>query len=835
MITTIEGTLHENKSMFQELLSECIAGYLTSPDGIGHVDINVQSRLAAEENWTQVRDSHEQGNDITQAVLDKLLPHSSSGGEQSSQVWVHAASPTANNLKKLYEANGWVDAGQWSEVATAIYQFINDCLEETDDLETAVLNFQNSGYSKGFASGMLSPILNALRPDRYAVINNKSADALYQFTNLYTHTSLISYPQANATAQVLLKEYSEILNHAEQFRIHPSDLFDLFTHWLSQNPEALAPMFSARAFWLLDQINQNPTQDIYAKHKDEIKEHVTEPIKRLMGSVKAHLPQQILEVMETEKSLFSNIYGQSGPQHNYWGAFYPKGSKRIIDAQLFTYLDHERFEFGFFLGRNFPNSLLDRFTTRCRHYRGQLSEHLKAVLDDPYFEWPYPEDDGVEEPLPELDDPWLDDPEAARGGVRLSLSLDEIEALPEVKLVHYVAQTFQTLFPLVLMTLEADPAEALEQYWRESVDGEREEIKGIGGIQPIYDLATMAEDLLIPEATLNQWKRAIDRKGQIIFYGPPGTSKTFVARHLARHLVSGSDGFWELMQFHPSYAYEDFMEGIRPRQLGRTLGDQVGVGGADRKPELHNTGFTYEMVPGRFLQFCEAARTRAGLCVLIIDEINRAELSRVFGELMFLLEYRPLSTGSSQMSDFSDIPLAGGTRFQIPSNVRLIGTMNTADRSIALVDHALRRRFAFAGMAPDYELLRRYNIRHNPKFPTETLIAWLEKVNAAIGDIHYALGVSFFLQKQLATHLEDIWCMEIEPYLEEFFFDKPERAEMFGWSKGPFVSTKGNLGTRAAIQIDQTIEKNTEVNVDTNGWSVDTDFDSPGSDDENES
>jgi 5-methylcytosine-specific restriction protein B len=183
----------------------------------------------------------------------------------------------------------------------------------------------------------------------------------------------------------------------------------------------------------------------------------------------------------------------------------------------------------------------------------------------------------------------------------------------------------------------------------------------------------------LDEATVARWVRAVERKGQAIFYGPPGTGKTFIAEHLARHLVGGGDGFWELVQFHPAYAYEDFVQGIRP---------QSGADGA----------LTYPLVPGRFLDFCARASRRRDRCVLILDEINRANLARVFGELMYLLEYRDRA-----------IALAGAGVLRIPGQPRLLGTMNTADRSIALVDHALRRRFAFIALSPDYDILRRYH------------------------------------------------------------------------------------------------------------------------------
>jgi 5-methylcytosine-specific restriction protein B len=252
---------------------------------------------------------------------------------------------------------------------------------------------------------------------------------------------------------------------------------------------------------------------------------------------------------------------------------------------------------------------------------------------------------------------------------------------------------------------------------------------------------------------LQPWIAAIRRKGQAIFYGPPGTGKTRLAQHIARHLVGGGDGFVDLVQFHAAYQYEDFVQGLRP-------------------VPHEGGGLSYELVPGRFLAFCREAAARTGPCVLIIDEINRADLSRVFGELMYLLEYRERT-----------IPLATGGQFSIPANVLIIGTMNTADRSIALVDHALRRRFAFIALRPNYELLRRYHQDRQPGIAVDRLVTLLREINEAIGDPNYELGITYFLRPHLGDVLRDVWQMEIEPYLEEFFFDRPEDVDPFRWEQ----------------------------------------------------
>ncbi|MGC9307458.1 MAG: AAA family ATPase [Thermoplasmatota archaeon] len=270
---------------------------------------------------------------------------------------------------------------------------------------------------------------------------------------------------------------------------------------------------------------------------------------------------------------------------------------------------------------------------------------------------------------------------------------------------------------------------------------------------PKYPLTECSQNTGIPTSLLKKYIRAIERKKQAILYGPPGTSKTFLAQHLARHLIGGQDGFMDIIQFHPAYAYEDFIQGLRPQKI-------------------KNGQLEYNLVAGRFLDFVNKAQQREGICVLIIDEINRANLSRVFGELMYLLEYRN-----------ENIPLAAGATLSIPDNVRIIGTMNTADRSIALVDHALRRRFAFIALYPNYDIIVDYHNKHSTGFQVSRLINLLKRLNTQIADRHYEIGQTFFLRENLEDELEDIWHMEIEPYLEEYFFDQPDKVESFRWEK----------------------------------------------------
>ena len=272
-----------------------------------------------------------------------------------------------------------------------------------------------------------------------------------------------------------------------------------------------------------------------------------------------------------------------------------------------------------------------------------------------------------------------------------------------------------------------------------------------------YSLEDFVHETHLTAEIAKTWMGRLQRKKHIVFQGPPGTGKTYVAERLAKLLVSGTNGFMDIVQFHPAYTYEDFIQGLRP---GKAVG-------------------SFELQSGRFLEFCEKARLRGNApCVMMIDELNRGNPPRVFGELMYLLEHRDKS-----------IPLAaGGNLYQIPENVFIIGTMNTADRSIALVDHAFRRRFSFIRLEPDLDVLRKYLTEKG--LPAEGLIATLNRVNSAINDPNYSVGISYFMQEgdDLRQSIKDIWEGEIEPYLEEYFFDKPDKVDQYRWT---YLSKQG--------------------------------------------
>lgn len=271
------------------------------------------------------------------------------------------------------------------------------------------------------------------------------------------------------------------------------------------------------------------------------------------------------------------------------------------------------------------------------------------------------------------------------------------------------------------------------------------EVHRAGGIES-RDLTDLARGLHVDEAFLDEIMQLLRDKGQVIFYGPPGTGKTFVARALAEWLTGDPDRV-RLVQFHASYAYEDFVEGLRP--------------------EPDKPGF--RRVDGPLLEMAaQASQDRSNDYVLIIDELNRANVARVFGELYFLLEYREQPARLL----YSDKP------FRLPANLFIIGTMNSADRSIGLLDSALRRRFYFvpfrADQPPISEVLPRYLRTAHPHLQWVSDI--VSRANAKLDDPAVAIGPSHFIRDDLDdTWIERVWHHAVLPTLEDHFYGQEHR------------------------------------------------------------
>lgn len=264
-----------------------------------------------------------------------------------------------------------------------------------------------------------------------------------------------------------------------------------------------------------------------------------------------------------------------------------------------------------------------------------------------------------------------------------------------------------------------------------------------------YDKEKFLSDVFIDEDKYDSMVSILKKKQNIILEGAPGVGKTFMAKKLAYSILGMEDERKvKLIQFHQSYSYEDFIEGYRPNEDG------------------------FKLVKGVFYKFCkEAEMDLEHDYYLIIDEINRGNLSKIFGELLMLIE-------NDKRNEKLTLQYSG-ENFSVPKNLYIIGLMNTADRSLALIDYALRRRFSFIRIEPAFDNPK-FVLAFNEKFGKEfgQIIEIIKRINKAIENDRslgsgFKIGHSYFCPKFKGNKkdLEDIITYEIIPLLEEYWYD----------------------------------------------------------------
>lgn len=290
-------------------------------------------------------------------------------------------------------------------------------------------------------------------------------------------------------------------------------------------------------------------------------------------------------------------------------------------------------------------------------------------------------------------------------------------------------------------------------------------------VYPIYGKKYFLDDVFISEDKYETIINLLKRKKNIILQGAPGVGKTFAAKRIAYSILKAQDtSRVKLVQFHQSYSYEDFIMGYRSSE---------------------EDGKQFEKKAGVFYEFCKKAQDDSDNdYFFIIDEINRGNMSKIFGELLMLIE--------KDKRDESLQLLYSNEQFSIPSNLYIIGMMNTADRSLAIIDYALRRRFAFIDFDPAFDsdgFKKKQEAINKDNY--NSLIDVIKGLNNHIENDSslgkgFRIGHSYFVPSENEIvdddWLKDIIKYEIEPLLEEYWFDNPD--EIKTWTNKLLAAIK---------------------------------------------
>lgn len=469
------------------------------------------------------------------------------------------------------------------------------------------------------------------------------------------------------------------------------------------------PLFTAATVTFVAELPDH-TEDAawHTRNKTRYEKTLRDPTRRLADAVRDRYVGKLSAEVAGGKRLLSilkkNDYGRSGYHPHYWFAFYdPAAGSKTRSTQLFFHIEGSNRTWGYGFGAgSYGQSYFERLQTAIRENRTAVAAYLRGAPVDTKVHLQSGEQSQINSPAEfatQLESGWPGKSESFTSlSVRREYPLDSLPDHSET-IVDDVGRFFVWSWPL----FEASRTGA----WPGSTPTVDRMPPAVAEIEDVDEeaaetLAELHELTALPIAFLEQLEYALAAKQQVVLVGPPGTSKTYIARQFARYFVrqrrGQPQGRHHVLYMHTNWTYEDFFEGIRP----------------DTTKEGH---LAFRAHKGFFLEWAESLQDfePAARHVLVLDEINRCDTAAVLGELLQLLEYRGTT-----------IRLLSGRPFVFPRNLFIIGTMNSADRSIGRMDLALRRRFLWLELYPQPEALQQWLNRtgNNPvRFRSTTLLA----------------------------------------------------------------------------------------------------------------
>ncbi len=550
----------------------------------------------------------------------------------------------------------------------------------------------------------------------------------------------------------------------ERFRVHPLELADVVLA-VAEGGERDSEHdgfggFCSDTFAFLAELAEMNAKDWMAEHRERYQFVLREPMAELCASVAERYVRPMLNreygwdlecdarTGRAVTSICKNDFGRSGPyQPVQWITFYRRAqANKRADAQFFVRVSPDGVRYGFHLGRGARDA--------GKQFRRNIQEHADAIfralqIGDVFSECRFwaGDDLSAEVPVRTAADlrAW-----AVHKTIAVGKRLEPASPLlRRDELTGDILLTFDRLLPAFACAAEADPRPLLARR------------AGTPEGAPPYDPASFHRETFLSGVWLDRVLGLLRIKKQLVLQGVPGTGKTHVARCLARLLTHDRADCVRLVQFHPAYSYEEFVEGIRAR------GAEV-----NGKNEV-----TFPVEDGVLCQFADQARSRPSEPhVLIVDELNRGNLPRIFGELLYLLEYRDQA-----------VTLPYSKRdFKLPDNLFVLATMNQLDRSAVALDQALRRRFSFVNMPADAAVLASWlDSRASTEPPDATIgprvVLLFEELNRRLArDLgqEKQVGHSLFMVPDLDTEkLAAVWEHHVRPLLLDYLGGREDRLQ----------------------------------------------------------